>query len=535
MAGAAGRGSRPSQFVIMARTFFLFLILAAGPPLLAATDPGTPGGFLPGRQNTDIPVGGGASRNADIYYPAAGGGVDPGAGLCPAVIFGHGFSRNKDRYTDFGEHLASRGFIVLIANYRCGIFSGCDHSANADEMRSLIDWILARNADPGSIFFGRVNPARIGTSGHSAGGLQALVAAVRDSRVSASAPLDPVDSGGLGVGSLPLASFPVAITFSEPSSCNAQGSALDLYEAARPQKRGVKLAGANHCDPEKNLDFFGCALTCGAWNAERHRRYLRYATGWFEYFLHCDPEYKEWVAGSRVAEDTSAGLIAYAAALAPPAPRGLAATWDFGVVLSREPPFRCQGVDFWQVYRRELPAGEFGLVADGLPPTATHWTDATAVPGTAYEYLARDLFADFREVFSSADSNLASIATPATRPEEASPPGSPLLVRPGGGTLVEVSYSPAPCASGHTAYWNISPGPLAGLSWTAQACGLGNDGTAVFDPGRPASGTVLYFVLVGEDGRVEGSFGRDSAGNERPEALGLPGCDFPQQLAGVCP
>lgn len=533
--GTAGPEPRPFQDLPMTRKFLFWLLLATAPPALAATDPGMPGEFTPGRQNSDIPVTGGATRNTDIYFPAAGGGVDPDAGLCPVVVFGHGFSRNKDRYNDFGDHLASRGFIVMIANNRCGIFTGCDHSTNADEMRSLIDWILARHADPGSIFFNRVNTARIGTSGHSAGGLQALVAAVRDPRVTAVAPMDPVDSGGLGVGSLPLASLPVAITYSEPSSCNAQGSALDLYTAANPQKRGVKLIGANHCDPEKNLDFFGCALTCGAWNAERHLRYLRFVTGWFEFYLHCDPEYKEWVVGNRVALDLGAGLITYHAALNPPAPRGLTALWNSAVVLNRETPVQCQGVDFWQVFRRELPAGEFALVADGLPPSTTTWNDPASMPGHAYEYFARDLFGDFQETFASADSHIASITAPASRPEEASPPGLPLLVRPLPGSWVEVDYSPAPCATGHTAYWNTCPGPLSGLSWTGQACGLGSEGTASFDPGRPAPGSVLYFVLVGEDGQVEGSYGQDSAGHERPEALGLSACDFPQQLAGSCP
>ena len=105
-----------------------------------------------------VPVRGGAERASEVYFPSANGStVDPGAGRCPVVAFGPGFSRTKDRYTDFGEL---------------------------------------------------------------------------------------------------------------------------LYAAANPRKRGVKLVGANHCDPEKDNDVLGCVLTCGAWNATRHKRYLRYVTGW---------------------------------------------------------------------------------------------------------------------------------------------------------------------------------------------------------------------------------------------------------------
>jgi len=62
-----------------------------------------------------------------------------------------------------------------------------------------------------------------------------------------------------------------------------------------------------------------------------------------------------------------------------------------------------------------------------------------------------------------------------------------------------------------------------------------NLGTAAFDPGTPAAGTFYYFVIVGNNGTIEGSYGQDSAGIERPEAGTLPGCSYPQQLIDACP
>lgn len=509
--------------------------LAMAAPGRAATDPGTRGPFAVGKLNTEIPVTGGGFLDADIYYPAAGGAVDPGAGLLPVVVFGHGFSRNKDRY-DIGDHLASRGFLTIQADYPCG-FLGCDHSRNADDMSAQIDWIFARNADPGSIFFGRIDTSKAGTSGHSAGGLWALTAAGRDPRIIASAPLDPVDSNGLGVGSIPLARGAIGITYSEPSGCNANGSSEVLYAAAAAQKRGVKLVGANHCDPEKNNDFFGCALTCGSWNAARHARYLSYVTGFLEYFLRCDKSYHEWALGPRVAEDLGAGLITYDAALAPDPPLGLdAAGAAAGIRVDRAPPDPCAEIDSWRLFRADASGGPYALRAGDLSPSTTRFLDDEVEPAQTYFYVARDVARDFRGLYEGADSSETSAETTGggPGPGEASPPGAPLLARraAGSSSAIDVVYQPAPCAGDHTVYWEVRASALGGPpSWSAQQCAVGAEGSASFDPGPVPAGSWVYFAIVGNSGSSEGSYGRDSLGNERPPASGLPGCSFIRDLS----
>jgi hypothetical protein len=94
---------------------------------------------------------------------------------------------------------------------------------------------------------------------------------------------------------------------------------------------------------------------------------------------------------------------------------------------------------------------------------------------------------------------------------------------------VEVAYTPACSASNHTIYF----GNLAGVStydYTGAACNVGISGTASFNPG-PGS---AFFLVVGHDGAVEGSYGQRSSGVERPEDTATPGCDLPQNLAGSC-
>jgi hypothetical protein len=121
-----------------------------------------------------------------------------------------------------------------------------------------------------------------------------------------------VDNNNLGVDLIASITAPVAITYSEDHACNANGSARTLYAAASPIKRGVKIVGATHCDPLDPANV-GCDLICGASDPARQELYRRYVTGWFEFWLRCDPSYFDWVYGANVQADLAAGTITYEA------------------------------------------------------------------------------------------------------------------------------------------------------------------------------------------------------------------------------
>lgn len=117
-------------------------------------------------------------------------------------------------------------------------------------------------------------------------------------------------------------------------------------------------------------------------------------------------------------------------------------------------------------------------------------------------------------------------------PDESSPFGELRAAR-GAGTAVNVTFSAACSAADHSAYWGF--GPISGgLSWSDSACGLGISGSASFDPGQPSPGQFLYFVVVGYTGTNEGSYGANSSGTDRPDAVGIGTCD---RLVGAttCP
>jgi hypothetical protein len=97
--------------------------------------------------------------------------------------------------------------------------------------------------------------------------------------------------------------------------------------------------------------------------------------------------------------------------------------------------------------------------------------------------------------------------------------------------MIEVSYVPACDATDHTVYY----GDLAGVGsylYTDAVCNVGDTGVVTFDP----SGLdQAFFLIVGNNGTVEGSFGVDGVGTERPEDVSVTGvCDLPQDLAGTC-
>jgi len=116
-------------------------------------------------------------------------------------------------------------------------------------------------------------------------------------------------------------------------------------------------------------------------------------------------------------------------------------------------------------------------------------------------------------------------------------PAKDMIVERTGGPPLKVTYTPACGATNHVIYWGMAgPFPIGppGLNWVNGACGMGVSGTAFFDPGMPEPGRLFYFIIAGQNGSVEGSYGQNAAGVEEPEATLPIVCDVPQYLGGIC-
>ena len=197
-------------------------------------------------------------------------------------------------------------------------------------------------------------------------------------RIGACAPLDPVDNNSMGITEAPNIRCPTAMTWSEPSSCNANGSAIALYAASPAPKRGVKIVSGTHCDPEDPTNLL-CTLVCGNASAARQALYRKNVTGWFEYWLRCDASYEPWVQGTMAQADVASGVTTFDSVPAPlplpcvgsppPEVTGLRVTRTGTVVnLSWDPVVATPSVLEYRVLRDILPRLPAPVEA-GRPPT----------------------------------------------------------------------------------------------------------------------------------------------------------------------
>ena len=94
----------------------------------------------------------------------------------PVLVWGNGACTNSPwEHYKFLNEIASHGFIVIATGYipmTDDPYRG-PMSTSAQQIES-IDWILAKNAEKGSPYYGRVDTEHIAAAGMSCGGLQTL-------------------------------------------------------------------------------------------------------------------------------------------------------------------------------------------------------------------------------------------------------------------------------------------------------------------------------------------------------------------------
>ena len=132
--------------------------------------------------------------------------------------------------------------------------------------------------------------------------------------------------------------------------------------------------------------------------------------------------------------------------------------------------------------------------------------------------------------FEMAAANLA-VTAPASPGEPSKSGVLPAMTASWNGATerIDVQFVPGCDATDQAIYFG-SLGAVGSYGYAGSACGLGTGGSVSIDPGVGDA----FFVVVGQDGGWEGSYGRDGAGGERPEASGIGVCDVPQSLTATC-
>jgi len=135
-------------------------------------------------------------------------GIEVADGQHPLVVFGHGrygpgVPNNYKGMTHLMHHLASWGYICISVNFDVvhSLQSGYQHGIphRGELFLKAVDYMLAQNANSGSLFYQKIDPSKIALIGHSRGGGGAIsavnqnLAAGSPHSIKALATISPVD------------------------------------------------------------------------------------------------------------------------------------------------------------------------------------------------------------------------------------------------------------------------------------------------------------------------------------------------------
>ena len=227
-------------------------------PTTTTRDPAVDGDFTVTSTGATIPgYTSGRSVPATIFTPSG-----PTTGR-PLVVVSPGFQMDRAQYTSYAHHLATWGFVVILADYAdSGFFA--DHTNMAKDVQAVITWALAQSS------LG-IDPQKIATAGHSLGGKISVYAASIDNRVKAVVAWDPVDSNSPSVAPEKMTSMTAAIavigeTTDSTSTGFGQACAptsdnfLTFYAASPSPALSVTVAGADHMDWVDDPSCFACGF-----------------------------------------------------------------------------------------------------------------------------------------------------------------------------------------------------------------------------------------------------------------------------------
>lgn len=205
----------------------------------------------------------------DLYLPA---GDDP----APLIIVAHGFWRDRHNMALWGKRLAAEGFIVAVPNAP----RWANHEANTQAIRELVNYLATTEK--------RVDPARIGLAGFSAGGCYTLLAC-SNPRVCVWVGLDPVLPSKIPREEAIRLTMPAYILRAEPASANLRGNIRVVQGDLRDVRLQMIVRDAVHVDPEWPTDAMA-QWACGRSDDARRAAFVEYAVAAFRWELMHDPK-----------------------------------------------------------------------------------------------------------------------------------------------------------------------------------------------------------------------------------------------------
>jgi predicted dienelactone hydrolase len=265
--------------------------------------------------------------NTTIWYPTAPGAgpvdermggvidapLDVSGAPYPLLMFSHGSCGFPTQSTFLTPLIASYGYVVAAPPHpgntifefpNCGTpaAQAVSFQERPNDIIFVTDELLTASQDAGSPFFGGIDPARIGMSGHSFGGLTTYLVQARDSRYRVAIPMAPAAPFN------PTLTVPSLSVMGQIDSVVNNNDTRAAYDRSSTPKVRVEIEHAGHfafsngCFPSPD-----CQPPTTLTQDEAHAAVLRWVLPFLQRYLAGDTSYEPFFAdippGVAVTED----------------------------------------------------------------------------------------------------------------------------------------------------------------------------------------------------------------------------------------
>ncbi len=158
----------------------------------------------------------GPNNNSGLHYPTSG------SGPFPIFVFaaGSGISPSISGMVEFGRHIATWGFIVVVD----------ESTGTGSEQKNAITWLENQNTRPGSPLYGKCNMDKIAAGGHSLGSISAFAMA-NDPRLTTTIHISGGSMNGNGANNL---RNPAAFIVGGNDAMGSRNAEVDYQKATVP-------------------------------------------------------------------------------------------------------------------------------------------------------------------------------------------------------------------------------------------------------------------------------------------------------------
>jgi len=224
----------------------------------------------------------------EVYYPAtaAGDNQPVATGAFPVIAFGHGFLMAVSAYANWYDHLAPRGYILILPTTEGGLPPS--HGDFGQDLRFVANEMLAAGATVGGTWSGHTS-GRVGIMGHSMGGGATVLAAANNPIVDCVVTLAAAETNPSAQDAAADITAPTMMLYGTSDNVTPEADhGLPMFQNLSSScSQYIRLTNGSHCF---FADFnFTCSLgetiPGSLTRADQHAKSFAVVDPWLDYFL----------------------------------------------------------------------------------------------------------------------------------------------------------------------------------------------------------------------------------------------------------